>query len=214
MALTLDERWVTAEPPQMVAWFVEISRERMAMIADDLGSLPPEPLTLVEGPQLLPELLPDGASAVFLLSTADFRRRAIGERSFTLPVNDPNRALQNRLERDRLLAERVRVGAAERGLRVIEVDGSQDVDGAAREIEPDLPQVEPARDVAAIRRWENMAAARQIRLWVASGEGPAVAPEFPFACECGRVGCCEVVELAVPRFDAHVESGDNVVGHG
>jgi hypothetical protein len=215
MALTLDERWVTADPAQMAEWFVDISRERLAMIYDDLDVLPAIPLTLVEGSQLLPELLPDGVKAVFLLSTAEFQAQAIGDRPFDLPMSDPARALWNRLHRDWLLAERIRRGAVERGLHVIEVDGSRDANRVAQDVESELPRIEPARDLATVRRWENAAVAHQLRLWLASGEGPAVVREYPFACECGRPGCCDTVELAVSRFDEIADSGEAVTAaHG
>ena len=213
MALTLHERWVTAQPSTMVEWFVEISRERIAMITHDLGALCDEPVTLVEGPQLLPELLPDGARAIFLLAAEAFRRDAIGRRPFTLSVADLERAQRNRLERDRLLAEHIRAGAADRRLRVIEVDGSRTIEEVARDVGAELGSCEPAPDVTAVRRSENAARARQIRLGVASGEGPEVAPLEPFGCECGRLGCCEIVELAVDRFDARVAAGEAVLAH-
>jgi hypothetical protein len=49
--------------------------------------------------------------------------------------------------------------------------------------------------------------ARQLGLWVASGEGPETPPAFPYACECGEVGCCLTLELALERFETLVEEG-------
>ncbi len=123
MALSLDERWVEASPDQMVEWFVAISRDRMAMILDDLAGLPDEPPTVIEGPQVLPELLPPGSSAVFLIPTPEFRREALAQRPLTIPVSDPIRAHENRLERDRILTRRLHESAQEAGFPVVIVDG-------------------------------------------------------------------------------------------
>ncbi|MCP9485121.1 MAG: hypothetical protein MSC30_04625 [Gaiellaceae bacterium MAG52_C11] len=202
LARSLDERWVDAEPAQMVDWFVEISRERLALVEEDLAKLPAQPPVLVEGPQVLPELLPASAAAVFLFSTAEFRRRAIGTRPFTLPVSDPERARENRLARDTLLAERIRAAAALRGDRVIDIEPAGDADAVAEIVAAQIPEhpLLGEAERAAVRRWENDATATQLRLWLASGEGPRELTSYPFACECGRLGCSDRVELAVEAF--------------
>jgi hypothetical protein len=38
-------------------------------------------------------------------------------------------------------------------------------------------------------------------------------PSYPFACECGRVGCPETVELSVPAFAELVAAGSVVSAH-
>jgi len=212
MARSLDERWVEAEVAHMAEWFIEISRERLAMVWDDLAELPAVPPVIVEGPQILPELLPAGSTAVFLFSTADFRRRAICERPFTLPVSDPDRARENRLERDVLLAGRIRVEAERQGHTVIDVIESTDADAVAEIVAQMIPQHAPLglRELAAVRRWENEAVANQLRLWLASGEGPHALPAYPFACECGRLGCCDRVELSVDAFAELTARGETV----
>jgi hypothetical protein len=214
MAMSLDERWVAPDPAEMAEWFVDISRERMAMIAEDLDALPDEPLTIVEGPQLFPELLPERACSVFLASTDRFRvETGLATRPFGMPVSDPEAAQRNRVARDRLLSERIRLSAAASCSRVIEVDGSKTADEIAAEVEELLPSHQPASDVRSVRRWENAAVARQLRLWVESGEGPAVARPFPYACECGETGCCLTLELPLERFDALVAEGGWVGAH-
>jgi hypothetical protein len=60
-------------------------------------------------------------------------------------------------------------------------------------------------DLRAIRRWENETAAEWIRAWLDSPERPAQDDGYPFACECGRRGCDELVEMTIEEFDAASE---------
>lgn len=212
MARSLDERWVHADPVEMAEWFVDISRERMQMVVDDLAAVPCDTLTIVEGPQLLPELLPAGVRAVCLVATEAFRVRALGDRPL-LPVADPRRARQNRLLRDLVLEQRIRWTARQRGLSVIEVDGTRGVEDVARAVEQALPPFTPARDVRAVRRWENEVVARQLELWLLSGEGPPEPPIYEYACECGRVGCCARVGLGLDAFRERLAAEDRVLAH-
>ena len=117
-----------------------------------------------------------------------------------MPSSDPARALQNRLIKDRLYAERVARLAREHRRPVLEVDGTRDI---TDEVDA-LLQIEgvPDVDLHAVRRWENEAAAANIRAWFASPEAPRTHPRFPFACECGTPGCAETVQLTLAEFEA------------
>jgi len=114
-----------------------------------------------------------------------------------MPSSDPQRALANRLVRDRICADRI----ATRASAVVVVDGSRDVAdevAALLEIEP-----EPI-DLRAARRWENEAVAANRRAWIASGDRRASSDIlFTWVCECGERGCEEVVRLTLDAFERH-----------
>jgi hypothetical protein len=56
-----------------------------------------------------------------------------------------------------------------------------------------------------VRRWENEVVATNIRSWLSSPEAPREQHGYPFACECGRRGCGETVQLTIEEFDATPE---------
>jgi hypothetical protein len=116
-----------------------------------------------------------------------------------MPSSDPARALEARLVKDRLYADRVATLARECGFPVLVMDGSRDL---VAEVESLLELPEPAPGLAEARRWENEAAAANIRAWLSSPEAPHEHPGFPFACECGQRGCGETVRLTIEEFDA------------
>jgi hypothetical protein len=116
-----------------------------------------------------------------------------------MPSSDPERALEARLVKDRLYADRVAALAWEHGFPVLEMDGSRDL---VAEVESLLEIPEGDGDLRAIRRWENEAVAANIRAWLASPERSREHHDYPFACECGRAGCGETVRLTIEEFDA------------
>lgn len=191
-----DEQWLETPPEVQAAEFEETSRRMMRYALDDLAGLPDVP-TVVEGPQILPDLVPAGDQAVFLDPTPDWQRTVLAPRH--MPSSDPERALDARLVKDRLYADRVVALARERGLPVIVMDGSGDLVAVVESL---LEVPDGKADLRAVRRWENEAAAANIRAWLASPEAPRNHPGFPFACECGRPGCGETVRLAIDEFDA------------
>jgi hypothetical protein len=191
-----DEQWLETPPGVQATEFEETSRRMMGYALDDLAVLPEAP-TVVEGPQILPDLVPPGDQAVFLDPTPEFQRAVLLPRP--MPSSDPARALEARLVKDRLYADRVAALAREHGFPVLEMDGSRDL---AADVESVLEIPEGAGDLGSIRRWENEAAAANIRAWLASPEAPREHHGFPFACECGRPGCGETVRLPIEAFDA------------
>jgi hypothetical protein len=209
-----DVQWLEWTPRTQAADFERLSRLMLGYVLEDLPSLPGQPAVLVEGPQVVPDLLPQGARAVFLIPTPEFQRSVLEARP--MPTSDPARALANRLVKDRLYADRVAALARERGFLVIDVDGSRGPDEIAAQVEADfedfLAASEPV-DLRTVRRWENGKLARNVRAWMASGDHP-VSGEItvPFACECGRLGCAERVSLPLAALDA----ADPVLadGHG
>jgi hypothetical protein len=199
-----DVQWLQWTPATQAADFERISRFMLGYVLEDLASLPEQPVVLVEGPQILADLLPRGASAVFLVPTPEFQRAVLSPRP--MPSSDPERALAARLVKDRLYADRVAALARKRGFRVIEVDGSRTPEEIAGEVEDEFAELLSAnepRDLAMARRWENENVARNLRAWIASGDSRAPASTaFSFACECGRLGCAARVELTLSEFDS------------
>jgi hypothetical protein len=200
---TADERWLQTPPAQQAAQFESVSRDMMRFALEDLAVLTDVP-TVVEGPQILPDLVPSGDQAVFLDPTPGFQRSVLEPRP--MPSSDPEQALANRLVKDRLYADRVSELARERGFPVVVMDGKRDL---VAEVESLLEIPEGAIDLAAVRRWENEAVAANIRAWLASSEVTRHSG-YPFGCECGRLGCGETVQLTMEEFDA----APRVLAHG
>jgi hypothetical protein len=190
-----DEQWLDTPPEVQAAEFEETSRRMMCFALDDLAELADAP-TVVEGPQILPDLVADGDQAVFLDPTPEWQRAVLLPRP--MPSSDPGRALENRLVKDRLYADRVTALAGECGFPVLQMDGERDL---VAEVESLLDVPEAAADLQAARRWENEAVAANIRSWLASPEAPREYSGYPFACECGRRGCGETVQLTIEEFD-------------
>jgi len=128
-AMDMDERWVDRSPEAMLETFHWFAGECFDLIVDDLIRLPNGPGVVVEGFRLLPHLvqplLADAGRAVWLLPTPGFRRAVFERRGpssgFLGRTRDPERALRNLLDRDRLFTDRLRAEAQRLGLAVIEV---------------------------------------------------------------------------------------------
>jgi len=198
-----DVQWLEWSPATQAASFERISRLMLDYVLEDLPSLPAQPAVLVEGPQVVPDLLPDGARAVFLIPTPAFQHANLVPRP--MPSSDSARALANRLVKDRLYADRVADLARERGCTVVDVDGSRSTDELCTLIEHEFPDYfhdsEPV-DLPGVRRWENEKIARNVRAWIASGDHRTGGDSpVPFACECGRPGCGERVSVTLTEFD-------------
>lgn len=192
---TPDEQWLETSPEVQAAEFEETSRRMMQYALEDLGTMPDVP-TVIEGPQILPDLVPAHDQAVFLDPTPEFQRSILVPRP--MPTSDPDRALEARLVKDRLYADRVAALARERRFPVLVMDGTRDLVG---EVESLLELPEGAADLRAARRWENEAVAANLRAWLDSPEAPREHSGYAFSCECGRPGCGETVELTLAEFD-------------
>ena len=127
-AMNMDERWVSRPPETMLETFGWFRGEGFGLIVEDLLRLPPG--VIAEGFRLLPRLvgplLSDPGRAVWLCPTPGFRRAAFESRGSLLKIagktSDPDKALANLLERDRIFTARLREEAMGLGLPVIEVD--------------------------------------------------------------------------------------------
>ena len=127
-AMDMDQRWCQRSPEQMLETFHWFWGEGFQLIVEDLLRLPREPV-LVEGFRLLPGLVDPLAApgrSVWLLPTPEFRRMAFASRGSLWEIagrtSDPELALANLLERDRLFTEELRNEVASLGLSAVEVD--------------------------------------------------------------------------------------------
>ena len=125
MAMDMDERWVNRSPETMLETFHWFRGEGFGLIVEDLLRLPTEPGVIVDGFRLLPHLvmplLAAPSHAVWLIPTPEFRLAALEGRGSTWTIagktSDPERALRNLLERDRMFTERVHEEARRLELR-------------------------------------------------------------------------------------------------
>jgi len=133
MEMDMDARWVSRPPAAMLETFHWFQGEGFDMIVNDLLRLPREPHIVVEGFRLLPRLveplLAVRAHAVWLLPAPDFRQSVVESRGgsasgFLARTTDPERALHNLLERDRMFTDILRSETARLGLEGIEVDAT------------------------------------------------------------------------------------------
>jgi hypothetical protein len=131
-AMDMDDRWVNRSPETMLGTFHWFRGEGFGLILEDLLRLPAHPPVLAEGFRLLPHLvaplLTRPARAVWLLPTPAFRRAAFASRGSLWEIagrtSDPDRALRNLLDRDRLFTDRLRAETSRLGLAAIQVDAA------------------------------------------------------------------------------------------
>ncbi|HEX6746974.1 MAG TPA: hypothetical protein VF092_06720 [Longimicrobium sp.] len=129
-AMDMDERWLNRPPQTMLETFHWFRGEGFHLILEDLLRLPTRPGVIAEGFRLLPRLvkplLADPRHAVWLLPTPGFRRAAFDNRGTLWEIarktSDPDRALGNLLERDRMFTERLHQEARRLDLQVIAVE--------------------------------------------------------------------------------------------
>ncbi|HSE32370.1 MAG TPA: hypothetical protein VLA93_12440 [Pyrinomonadaceae bacterium] len=131
MAMDMDERWMNRSPNLMLETFHWFQGEGFNLILEDLLFLPREPRVIAEGFRLLPRLvkplLSVTSNAVWLLPTPDFRQSVVESRGgsawgFLAKTTDPERALSNLLERDRMFTDFLRDEAARLELPAVNVD--------------------------------------------------------------------------------------------
>jgi hypothetical protein len=108
-SLTPDERWVDSTPEELADWFEDHARHRFPLVLTDLAAIPDDGApVLVDGPQLLPELV--SGTTLFVVAASELQRELVIARGSDLyaRTRDPERALANRLARDEILVARLR----------------------------------------------------------------------------------------------------------
>ncbi len=140
--MDMDERWVSRPPEIMLKTFHWFRGEGFRLIVEDLLRLPAHTGVIAEGFRLLPllvrPLLSEPGPAVWLLPTPEFRRAAFDSRgtAWDLPrkTSDPELALSNLLERDRMFTDRLVEETKRLELPVIEIDSAMSEDELAAEV--------------------------------------------------------------------------------
>jgi cytidylate kinase len=128
-AMGMDERWLHRSAEIMLDTFHWFRGEGFDLIVEDLLRLPADRGVIVEGFRLLPHLVKPLAApghAVWLLPTPEFRLAAFTGRGGLWTIagrtSDPDRALRNLLERDRMFTERLAAQTRDLDLCAIGVD--------------------------------------------------------------------------------------------
>jgi 2-phosphoglycerate kinase len=140
IAMDMDDRWLNRSPAAMLDTFHWFRGEGFDRIVEDLLALPTNVPIIVEGFRLLPHLvkpvLPAPNHAVWLLPSPEFRKATIDRRGgctsgFLARTSDPERALRNLLERDRMFTDRLRNEVEALKLTAIDLDGATPEDASA-----------------------------------------------------------------------------------
>ena len=131
IAMDMDERWVKRSPATMLDTFHWFRGEGFNLIIEDLLRFPADLRVIVEGFRVLPHLvkpiLPASNHAVWLLPSPEFRQTTMERRGgstsgFLAKTSNPEQALQNLLERDRLFTDRLSQEVENLALRAIHVN--------------------------------------------------------------------------------------------
>jgi 2-phosphoglycerate kinase len=141
-AMDMDERWVSRSPETMLETFHWFRGEDFGLIVEDLLRLPAETGVIAEGFRLLPHLvkplLAEPSHAVWLLPTPEFRLAALESRGTTWAIagktSDPERALRNLLERDRMFTDRLVEETRRLRLPAVEIDTAMSEDELTKQV--------------------------------------------------------------------------------
>ncbi|GAA4618717.1 hypothetical protein GCM10023195_84320 [Actinoallomurus liliacearum] len=142
-AMDMDERWVNRSPWEMLDTFHWYQGEGFNQIIEDLLALPTDRPVIAEGFRLLPDLvrplLAEVGHAVWLLPTPAFRQAVVDSRGgsawgFIAKTGDPQRALQNLLQRDALFTERLTEQTRHLGLNRLRVDSTITEEDSVRQV--------------------------------------------------------------------------------
>lgn len=141
IAMNMDERWLHRSPKTMLDTFHWFRGEGFDFIVEDLHAMADGPV-IAEGFRLLPHLVAPRLAAphraVWLLPTPEFRRLAFESRGSTWSIagrtSNPERALRNLLERDRMFTDRLDGEIRHLGLTAIQVDTTTTEEDLVREV--------------------------------------------------------------------------------
>jgi hypothetical protein len=141
MSMSMDERWLNRSPMDMLDTFHWFRGEGFDLIVEDLLRIPAETGVIAEGFRLLPRLIEPLAApgrAVWLLPTPAFRRATFDSRGTTWDIpnqtTNPQRALDNLLERDQMFTDRLSAEAKSLGLPTVEIDSGTSEDELAEQV--------------------------------------------------------------------------------
>ena len=216
---TLDEIWVETTPEELADWFEEKSRERFPLVLADLLAFEDEAPVLVDGPQLLPELVAPLAASpdhvLYVVAPRSVQEQLVRARGSGVSgrVRDPERSRLNRLGRDEELVRRLRATAAVHDFSVVDVDDvAETLPAIERHFEPLLAGwiAAPHGDVSRRRRDENDARMFQWRAFTDTMEAEP-GGKLDFACECDTPGCTLVAPRGLPEAEAARARGEPLI---
>lgn len=125
-----DRMWVRTTPRELLARWLATTPERFELTLEDLAALPAAPPVLAEGyglvPDLVAPLIASPRQAIWLVSTEAFKRASYDRRGKGrhAGTSDPQRARENHIGRDLLIAGYIQERAAALGLTALTVDGT------------------------------------------------------------------------------------------
>ena len=127
-----EEIFYTRSVSEQLATYLDVLQEDFHHVRNDLAAFGDGPV-VVEGNQLLPwlvgPLLREQDRAIWVIPTEDFQREQYAARDWIHGIlretSSAEVSFNNWMTRDALFADRVRAEARERGLQVVEVDGSR-----------------------------------------------------------------------------------------
>ena len=132
----LDERWINQTPQSLFDRTMESFKRRFPLVLQDFEQMEKDRLIIAEGfgftPQLITPHLPTIDHAIWLVPSQPFKAESMKRRnkpSFRDQTSDPQKAYENLLGRDLLIADYYREEVPKVGGRLVEVDGSLDIDG-------------------------------------------------------------------------------------
>lgn len=147
----LDERWVHPTPQFLLERSMASFYNRFPLVLQDFEAMSEVELIVAEGFGFTPELivphLPDIDHAIWLVPTRSFKIASMKRRnkpSQRHKTSDPQKHYENLLNRDLLIAEYYRKEVPKIGGRLVEVDGSLDVDGMVDLVERHFNKLLPA----------------------------------------------------------------------
>lgn len=129
---TWDERWMRPVD-QLLGEVIACYDEHFSLLLEDLARIEEGKPLLIEGSALLPRRVADlqvaAERAIWIVPTADFQRQHYSQREWVNGIlaqcDDPQRAFDNRMNRDADFAKWVSDEASKLGYSVLVVDGSQ-----------------------------------------------------------------------------------------
>ncbi|MFI7439412.1 hypothetical protein [Nonomuraea indica] len=134
-----DAVWVNTTPQEMADETLAGFPARFEWALDDLRGLVSGRPIIAEGwglrPELVAPIIDSPCRMIVMVPSEAFRQRQLRELpragGLRLQVSDPERAQENRLARDRLVADEAVRSACRLGIRVLEINGSDDAEVVA-----------------------------------------------------------------------------------
>lgn len=138
----LDERWIHQTPQSLFERTMESFNNRFPLVLQDYEQMEKDRPIIAEGfgftPQLIAPHLPDIGHAIWLVPSKSFKIESMQRRnkpSFRDQTSDPQKAYENLLNRDLIIADYYRQEVPKVGGRLVEVDESVDIDGMVALVE-------------------------------------------------------------------------------